>query len=112
LQVWVELGVLGALLYVALSLYLLYSCRQAAGAAAQRMALASFLATLCMANIGYGLWQGWQLGLFLFLGGLVVFTARMQAARQASWAGKSSTAPAISSSPPAPRRHRHVPRIH
>lgn len=76
LQVWIEFGLLGICLYIALLLFLLRKAWQYEHPLARRTALAALMAALCMANTGYGLWQGWQLGLFIALCGLVLFANR------------------------------------
>lgn len=65
LQLWLELGLIGALAGAAASAGL---ARAIAGDGATRAALAACLcAAVAVASVGYGLWQGWWMGaLWLF----------------------------------------------
>ena len=66
LQIWVEFGVLGLLPASLFFLYMIYRMNRIGGQNS-RLGLAVFLSVLCMASTGYGLWQSWQLGLFVIL---------------------------------------------
>lgn len=65
-QFWVEFGALGAVVLCALMIYLL-SAMQTDNPLKSRMYLASFMAFMCVAAIGYGFWQGWHLGLMIMI---------------------------------------------
>lgn len=71
LQIWVEFGVIGILLGSLLLLYILRQCWRAPPAM-RALYLGVFMATLCTAMTGYGVWQSWQLGLFLILSALTI----------------------------------------
>jgi O-antigen ligase len=65
LQFWVEYGITGALACLALcgaALRALYVRREHPAA---RFALAGLAATLSVGAMGYGIWQGWWLGLLM-----------------------------------------------
>ena len=79
LQAWVEFGFAGALALTAFLLFLLARCRAMAKPVAQRTALATLMAAFCVLNTGYGVWQGWQLGLIVLLFSLMAVIARQNA---------------------------------
>ena len=65
-QLWMEFGALGALAgsaFIGFLLYQLYKLPENA----QRLLLPTFIATLCVASTGYGLWQSWWIGEFTIL---------------------------------------------
>lgn len=66
LQIWVEFGLVGIVLGNLLLLYILRQCWRAPEKT-RPLYLGIFMASLCAAMTGYGLWQGWQLGLFFIL---------------------------------------------
>lgn len=66
LQIWVEFGVIGIILGNLLLLYILKQC-WSAPEKTRALYLGTFMSSLCAAMTGYGLWQGWQLGLFFIL---------------------------------------------
>lgn len=74
LQIWVEFGVIGIALACALFAYLL---RQAFRAPenARAIYLATLMTVLSTAATGYGLWQSWQLGLFVLTAALCIAAA-------------------------------------
>lgn len=81
LQIWLEFGLAGALGWCALLLYVLHLCRSMGHTQSQRLALAVFLATLCMMHTGFGVWQSWQIGLVVFLVGLAACCRNMSSDR-------------------------------
>jgi O-antigen ligase len=62
LQLWIEFGALGAILGVFFIADIIKNMASSA-AAAQKLQLAVFIAALSIAATGYGLWQGWWIGL-------------------------------------------------
>ena len=61
LQLWVELGLAGALLGLSIALSLLGATAGLAAAPLQRFALAGFTACWCILALSYGAWQAWWL---------------------------------------------------
>lgn len=67
LQIWVEFGIIGALATILMLYYIFSSIQKIENRETKNLYLASFMTCLCCALIGYGLWQGWLLGLFFFI---------------------------------------------
>ncbi|MBU0859230.1 MAG: O-antigen ligase family protein [Alphaproteobacteria bacterium] len=65
LQFWVEFGVIGAVFITALCLLILRTLYTLRDNPATRWLLASFAVTISIAAMGYGIWQGWWLGLLM-----------------------------------------------
>ncbi|MCB1562690.1 MAG: O-antigen ligase family protein [Alphaproteobacteria bacterium] len=82
LQLWIEFGLPGVLLAGAFIGFILRKIGTLPGRAA-RVALATFIATLCVASTGYGLWQGWWLGSFAALAAFTVIAGKMGAVVEA-----------------------------
>lgn len=66
LQLWIEFGVIGALAGGAFTSYLLWSMRHHLTPQQCKIMLPTFIAALSVSATGYGMWQGWWLGM-LFL---------------------------------------------
>jgi O-antigen ligase len=78
LQLWIEFGVAGAALGIALLLYIirgLYTLFPAQ----RRTALPPFIACLATASFTYGLWQSWWLGLLFLIGGMTILAIKTAA---------------------------------
>lgn len=75
LQVWLELGLAGAVLVLAASLLLLAATRRL-GVEAQPYAIGLFTAGLAMANTAYGLWQAWWMAGYLAAGTMLALAQR------------------------------------
>lgn len=75
LQVWLELGLAGAALVLAASLFALAAIRRL-GIEAQPYALGLFAAGLAMANTAYGLWQAWWMAGYLAAGTMLALAQR------------------------------------
>lgn len=67
LQIWIEFGALGALVSCGMLYYLLQKIRAHGDREVIRMEMATLYATMAVAAVGYGLWQGWWLGLLTLL---------------------------------------------
>lgn len=78
LQLWIEFGLPGILLAGGFIGFILRQIEMLPGSAA-RMALATFIAALCVASTGYGLWQGWWLGSFTALAAFTMIAGKMEA---------------------------------
>ena len=68
LQIWIEFGLLGAILSSGFIAYILTKLQRTAKhhPRAAKAGLAIFISILSMAATSYGLWQGWWLGTLLF----------------------------------------------
>lgn len=77
LQLWLEFGLIG-FAFFALTLGWILKNLSNLESAHRRFALALFMATFIVACIGYGLWQSWQLGLFILLSVLVILTGKLE----------------------------------
>ncbi len=65
IQLWIEFGVIGALAGAAFLAHVL-KVLSSANPGQARIALPTFMIVLSAAAFGYGLWQGWFLGLIIF----------------------------------------------
>jgi exopolysaccharide production protein ExoQ len=69
LQLWVEMGVLGALVGIAILWLVIIRCLKDPNL--QPVSIACLAATLCLIGTGYGLWQGWLIGFFMTFAALL-----------------------------------------
>lgn len=76
LQVWLELGALGAALALAVGLLVLARTRRLEPAD-QPYALASFTAALAMVSTAYGIWQAWWMAGMLAAGLMLTLATRV-----------------------------------
>ncbi|WP_448190754.1 O-antigen ligase family protein [Azospirillum sp. sgz301742] len=76
IQVWLELGGLGAALALAVTLMVLGGTRRLERAD-QPYALASFMAALGMVSTAYGIWQAWWMAGMLAAGLMVLLASRV-----------------------------------
>lgn len=70
LQLWLEFGVMGAIIGSGILSYICVLISRIDGPFAQRAVLAGFVAWLVVAATGYSLWQSWWLGLTISLIGV------------------------------------------
>lgn len=92
LQIWLEFGVIGAVLASSLIFILLRLFEQEPDIRIRRLYLGSFLPLFCVAQISWGMWQIWWVVLVILVATLTIIAAR--ALR--STATESSTSRAIS----------------
>ena len=78
LQLWLEFGVIGALCGAALISYLLHAMRVSLSVAQGRIALPTLIAALSVASTGYGMWQGWWLGLLFLSASFCILAIRLE----------------------------------
>ncbi len=78
LQLWMEFGVIGAAAGAAFLAFVLKLISATEDLFARRLIIGAFFASLLVASTGYGMWQGWWLGLLFTLAGLSVLAARFQ----------------------------------
>lgn len=71
IQIWLEFGLLGAILASIFSLYILYRISKITSTTNYRMAMATFTAAFSALLVGYGLWQSWWLGALFAMAGTV-----------------------------------------
>ncbi|PCJ99273.1 MAG: hypothetical protein COA45_04340 [Zetaproteobacteria bacterium] len=75
IQVWIEFGLIGI---IAASGFFIFTIRaiQISDLCERKTIMAVFIATLSVASIGYGLWQSWWLGEFIFLAAISATMSR------------------------------------
>jgi len=78
LQIWVEFGLVGALVCAAFLLFLLGRIEKLPPLL-QRYYAALLMAVLCVLSISYGLWQAWQIGMIFALVALSMAITRFYA---------------------------------
>lgn len=76
LQIWAEFGIIGILLGIALLLYIFRSIEKTENLDTRRLYLAVFMACFCCSLTGYGVWQSWQLGMFMAVTAFAIFVGR------------------------------------
>ena len=76
LQLWIEYGVIGAAMGAAFCVYMIEVIRRSFTAQQARYVLPVFIAALSLAATGYGIWQGWLLGLLMLTIAVVVIAVR------------------------------------
>lgn len=81
LQVWIEFGAIGAVLLCGFFITLMRRLGQAPDRQALRLGASVLLGFVSVGLTGYGLWQGWWLGLILLAAALIALSCR--ALRQA-----------------------------
>lgn len=67
LQIWIEFGVIGVVMACGLFAALLRVIYSHKDALIARMEIATVYAAIAVAAVGYGMWQGWWLGLMILL---------------------------------------------
>ncbi|MFN3700906.1 MAG: O-antigen ligase family protein [Alphaproteobacteria bacterium] len=80
MQIWIEFGLLGMFVFKWLLAYLLIGL-MALPPRSKALGLGVFIALLSIAATGYGLWQGWFLGLMIFMMALVLAFAEFEKAQ-------------------------------
>jgi O-antigen ligase len=76
LQLWMEFGLIGVTLGAALIGYLLLQMKHLS-VAQSRVTLPTLVAVLSVASTGYGMWQGWWLGLLFVVFGYCLLAIRL-----------------------------------
>ncbi len=66
LQIWVEFGMIGAALFSAFFVFL-FARMEKLCPLKQRYYAALMVSLLCILSFGYGMWQGWQIGMIFAL---------------------------------------------
>ncbi|MFN3826333.1 MAG: O-antigen ligase family protein [Micavibrio sp.] len=67
LQIWIEFGILGAMIACTALYGLLHKIRLYEKVSIIRAETATVIAMIAIAAVGYGMWQGWWLGLIILL---------------------------------------------
>ncbi|MBI4030883.1 MAG: O-antigen ligase family protein [Proteobacteria bacterium] len=78
LQIWIEFGFTGILCAVGMFLSLLYGFYKNLTAEQNRIVLPTFVMIFSVAMTGYGLWQGWWLGLMVLAAGLCAVAVKFR----------------------------------
>ena len=78
LQIWAEFGLIGALLMAGFVFYLMRRIWEEGETTNRRIYLSSLMVCSCCALTGYGLWQGWQIGLFITMTAITIIIANHQ----------------------------------
>lgn len=86
LQIWIEFGATGAILACAAASFLLHRIAVCTDGTARRLYLATTVALCAVGFVGYGMWQGWWIGLILMIAGLcgIATPSRAHAANPAA----------------------------
>ena len=75
IQIWLELGVGGALLGLLIVLSVLWGIKRSySSKVAKAFALASLTSSICLISVSYGLWQSWWLASLWLQGSLVTLS--------------------------------------
>lgn len=78
LQIWIELGALGVMATIAAIAGFMKLIYKTLEPDHSRAALACFITLFAVANVSYGLWQAWWLGLFVLLAGMLIISTKMK----------------------------------
>lgn len=89
LQVWLELGGIGALLFGGLAGLTVFAGRLMADRVGQAAALAAFVSGFVVLNLSYGIWQRWWLATLLLAAALLAAIAT----RRSAGSGRESAPP-------------------
>jgi|GEM_PF-686552 O-antigen ligase len=81
LQIWIEFGALGAVLAAGSIALLCRACMNLPNQMAKRLGLALLVATMGVGVVGYGLWQGWWIGLLATLVAVSILSIRILSAQ-------------------------------
>ena len=75
IQIWLELGAVGALLVLTIVLCTLQNIKRSkAPKIFKSLAFAAFMSTLCLISVSYGLWQSWWMGALWLQAALIMLT--------------------------------------
>lgn len=77
LQIWIEFGVMGAMMAAIGVAVLCRACMQLPNQMAKRLGLSLLVATMGVGVVGYGLWQGWWIGLLSTLVAVSILSIRI-----------------------------------
>ncbi len=78
LQIWIEFGLVGILMGVAAIAWMMKYMYHNMDEITRRAALTSFIMIFAVANVTYGVWQGWWLGLLTMLAGVLILSVKMK----------------------------------
>lgn len=82
LQIWLELGLVGASLLVALMAVLVGAIQRLADPLNRALATGMLFAVFAVENVSFGAWQSWWLAAIMLLAGLAVVVFRNQPAQR------------------------------
>jgi len=78
LQLWVEFGVIGALMMIAFLIISMKKMLRVEDTHQRRIYFTTYVTILSCIMTGYGFWQSWHLGMIMFLAVLALFVARQK----------------------------------
>lgn len=81
LQIWIEFGLLGALMAAGGIILICRACMNLPNQMAKRLGLSLLVATMGVGVVGYGLWQGWWIGLLATLVAVSILSIRILSAQ-------------------------------
>jgi len=81
LQIWVEFGAVGIFFACLFMIYIFLRIEKVDSLPARRLYYTMLVMITCISFTGYGLWQSWQIGLFIFFAGLSVMVTREERLR-------------------------------
>ena len=78
LQIWAEFGLTGILVFLLLNAYILKRIVKFQTPSVQTLSLGVWSALMAMGLTGYGMWQGWWLGMIFLLCGIIFSYERQE----------------------------------
>lgn len=81
LQIWIEFGLLGALMAAGGIILICRACMNLPNQMAKRLGLSLLVTTMGVGVVGYGLWQGWWIGLLATLVAVSILSIRILSAQ-------------------------------
>lgn len=83
LQLWAEFGALGLLVACAFILLIFAGILRQDNPEVRRLYIAVFIGCFTCSLTGFGLWQGWQLGMFVMITGFTLLSAKAASTKTA-----------------------------
>lgn len=83
LQIWFETGLAGACVFYAMIVFILLKIRDLPRAPLKACATGCFVSAFCVSLFGYGLWQGWLIGLYFITASMLICCAPQPGASSA-----------------------------
>ncbi len=81
-QMWLELGGIGALIGLSIVLCVLTGIRKSKTSSSSRaIVYAAFISSICLMSVSYGLWQSWWMGILWLQGAWVLAGLKSQESR-------------------------------
>lgn len=83
LQIWIEFGMIGAALFSAFLIFLFKRMDALGNATEQKYYATLLVSILCVLSFGYGIWQGWQIGMIFTLAAMSMMAIKIYAPKSA-----------------------------